>query len=142
VPFKGAQPAVTQTLGGEVKVLYMGLGGVLQYVKSGKLAVLGVAERSRTALLPGVQTLAEQGVPGVEVNAWYGVFAPMGTAATVIARVNTEVNAALKLSDVVERLAAAGIEVTGGTPEALARDVQADYARYGRIVKEFGIQAD
>ena len=91
---------------------------------------------------PTVPTATEQGVPGVEVNAWYGVFAPAGTPAAAITRINQEINDALKLPDVREKLTAAGIEVVGGTPQVLADYMKSDNLRYGSLAKELNIKAD
>lgn len=142
VPYKGAQPAVVAALGGEVRVLYMPLGGIVQHIRSGKLVPLGVAEKSRTGLMPDLPTLGEQGYKGVEVNAWYGVLAPAGTPPAVIARLNQEINAALQAADVRERLSVAGMDVVGGTPATLATEMREGYERYGKIVHDFGIRAD
>lgn len=142
VPYKGVAPAVTDTLGGQVKVLFVALGGVSQHIKSGKLVPLAVVEQKRTPLLPEVPTLAELGYKDVVVDAWYGVLAPKGTPDAVIAKLNDELNAVLAMPELKERLAGAGIEARGGTAAQLGAQMRDDHARYGRIVKEFGIQAD
>lgn len=143
VPFRGNAPAVTQVLGGQINVIFASLGGALQHVTSGKLVPLALTDGSRSALLPGVPTLAEAGVSGVEVNAWYGVFAPAGTPSAVIARLNEEIGAIVGQAEVRERLANGGIEpLAGSTPEAMAATARDEFDRYGRIVREFRIQAD
>ncbi len=143
VPYKGVAPSVSDTLGGQVQILFTSLGGgVAQHLRSGRLRVLALTERQRSSLLPGVPTMAELGYPGVETDAWYGVFAPAGTPAEVISRMNREINRVLALAEVRERLNAAGADVRGGSAEAFASEMRDDYARYGRIVREFGIQAD
>ena len=143
VPYKGVAPSVSDTLGGQVPILFTSLGGgVAQHLRTGRLRVLALTERQRSPLLPGVSTMAELGYPGVETDAWYGVFAPTGTSAEVISRMNREINRVLALVDVRERLNAAGADVRGGSAEAFASEMRDDYARYGRIVREFGIQAD
>ena len=143
VPYKGVAPSVADTLGGQVKVLFVAAGGgVIQHLRSGKLLPIAVTEKRRTALFPGLTTLTELGIAGVEVDAWYGVLAPAGTPAQVIARFNAEINAVIAMPDVRERLSTAGIDVRGGTPEAFGAEMREDHARYGRIVQEFGIRAD
>ena len=142
VPYRGVAPSITAALGGEVKLLYVGLGGAVPHIKAGKLVPLAVTEKARSSLLPTVPTATEQGVPGVEVNAWYGVFAPAGTPAAAITRINQEINDALKLPDVREKLTAAGIEVVGGTPQLLADYMKSDNLRYGSLAKELNIKAD
>ncbi|MEO7939189.1 MAG: tripartite tricarboxylate transporter substrate binding protein [Burkholderiaceae bacterium] len=142
VPYRGVAPSITAAVGGEVKLLFTGLGGAIQFIKAGKLVPLAVTEKSRSSLLPSVPTATEQGVPDVEVNAWYGVFAPTGTPAAVIARINEEMNAVLKMPEVQAKLANAGVEVLGGTPQVLADFMQADNQRYGTLAKELNIKAD
>jgi tripartite-type tricarboxylate transporter receptor subunit TctC len=143
VPYKGVAPSVAAALSGEVKILFTALGGsVAPHLRAGKLRVIAVTEKRRTPLLKDIPTLSELGYPGVEVDAWYGVLAPAGTPAAVIARLNREINEVLAIPEVRERLNVAGIDVRGGTAEALASEMRDDHARYGRIVQEFGIKAD
>jgi len=142
VPYRGVAPALNAALGGEVQLLFVALGGALPHIKAGKLVPLAVVEKARSSLLPDVPTASEQGVKGVEVAAWYGVFAPAGTPAAAIQRLNQEINAALKLPDVRERLAGAGLEVLGGTPSRLADFMKADDERYGTLARELRIRAD
>ena len=142
VPYKGVAPSITAALGGEVKLLYVGLGGAVPHIKSGKLVPLAVTESRRSELLPEVPTATEQGVPGVEVNAWYGVFAPAATPAATIARINREINEVIKMPEVRDKLMAAGIEVLGGTPQVLEGFMKADNQRYGALARELNIKAD
>ena len=142
VPYRGTAPAMTALLGGEVQLLYVGLGGALPHIKSGKIVALAVTEKSRSELLPQVATTTEQGVRNVEVNAWYGVFAPAGTPPAVIAKLNQEINEVLKMPDVRAKLTGAGLEVLGGTPQVLAGFMREDDARYGVIARELSIKAD
>ena len=142
VPYRGVAPSINAALGGEVKLLYVGLGGAVPHIKAGKLVPLAVTEKARSELLPEVPTATEQGVAGVEVNAWYGVFVPTGTPAPVVARLNQEINAVLQMPDVRTRFVGAGVEVLGGTPQQLADVVKADDERYGRLARELNIKAD
>ncbi len=142
VPYRGVAPSITATLAGEVKLLYVGLGGAVPHIKAGKLVPLAVTEARRSELLPEVPTATEQGVPGVEVNAWYGVFAPAATPAATIARINREINDVIKLPEVREKLMGAGIEVLGGSPQVLADFMKSDNQRYGTLARELGIKAD
>lgn len=142
VPYKGVAPSLNAALAGEVKLLYTGVGGALQHIKAGKLVPLALTEKSRSALLPDVPTATEQGVANVEVNAWYGVFAPAATPAAVVQRINQEVNAVIRMPDVRERLLGAGIEPLGGAPQVLADFMKADTQRYGQLARELGIKAD
>ena len=113
VPYRGVAPSITGALSGEVKLLYVGLGGAVPHIKAGKLVPLAVTEKARSTLLPSVPTATEQGFPNVEVNAWYGVFAPAGTSAATITRINQEINEVLKMPKVREKFTGAGLEVLG-----------------------------
>jgi len=142
VPYKGVAPSITASLAGEVKLLYVGLGGAVPHIKAGKLVPLAVTEARRSELLPEVPTATEQGVSGVEVNAWYGVFAPAATPAATIARINREINEVIKMPEVRDKLMAAGIEVAGGSPQVLEGFMKADNQRYGTLARELNIKAD
>ena len=143
VPFNGVAPSVTAVLGGQVDVLFVAMGGgIAQHLRSGKLLVIAVTEKRRTAQLPDVSTMRELGYPSVETDAWYGVLAPSATPPAVIARMNQEINAIIAMPDVKTRMNNAGIDVRGGTSEAFGAEMRDDHARYGRIVKEFAIKAD
>jgi tripartite-type tricarboxylate transporter receptor subunit TctC len=142
VPYKGVAPSVVAALGGEVKFLFVGLGGALPHIRSGKLVPLAVTEKSRSPLLPEVPTAGEQGVRGVEVNAWYGVFAPSGTPSAVRAQINADINEVLRLADVRDKLATAGLDVLGGPEQVLGDFMKADRQRYSQLTKELNIKAD
>jgi tripartite-type tricarboxylate transporter receptor subunit TctC len=142
VPYKGVAPSVMAAVGGEIKFLFVGLGGALPHIKSGKLVPLAVTEKNRSPLLPEVPTAGEQGVRGVEVNAWYGVFAPVGTPNAVRAQINADINEVLKLSDVRDKLMAAGLDVLGGSDQVLGDFMKADRQRYGQLAKALNIKAD
>ena len=142
VPYKGQTPSVTDTIAGQVKVLFVALSGVMGHIRSGKLVPLAVAEKQRTSIIPELPTLAEFGIKGVEVDAWLGVLAPAGTPIAIIARWNQEINAVVKMPDVRARLNGLGIDARGGTPEEFGATMREDHERYGRIAQEFGIKAD
>jgi len=142
VPYKGVAPSITAALGGEVKLLYVGLGGAVPHIKSGKLVPLAVTESRRSELLPEVPTATEQGVAQVEVNAWYGVFAPAATPVAVVQRINQDFNAVLQIPELREKLLQAGIEPLGGTPQVLAGFMKTDSQRYGQLARELNIKAD
>lgn len=142
IPYKGVMPAVTDTVSGQVKVAFSALGGVGQFITSGRLNAIAVIEKQRSALLPNVPTLTESGIAGVEVGVFFPLLAPAGTPAAVIARLNEEANAILRTPEVRDRLLAAGVEVRGGSAESAALDIREEFARYGRVVAEFGIKGD
>ena len=142
VPYRGVAPSLNAALSGEVKLLFTGVGGALQHIKAGKLVPLALTEARRSDLLPDVPTATEQGVAQVEVNAWYGVFAPAATPAAVVQRINQDMNAVLQMPEVREKLLLAGIEPLGGPAQVLAGFMKTDNQRYGQLARELGIRAD
>ncbi len=142
VPYRGVAPSITGTLAGDTPLLFVALGGALPHVRAGKLVPLAVVEPARSSLMPEVPTATEQGVPQVEVNAWYGVFVPTGTPLTVVARLNEEINLALKLPDVRDRMQKVGLEPLGGEAQVLQGFMKNDDARYGAIARRLNIRAD
>jgi tripartite-type tricarboxylate transporter receptor subunit TctC len=142
VPYRGVAPSLNAALAAEVKLLFTGVGGALQHIKAGKLVPLALTEKNRSSLLPDLPTATEQGVAGVEVNAWYGVFAPAGSPAAVLQRLNQEFNAVIRMADVRERLLGAGIEPLGGSAQVLAEFMKTDAQRYGQLARELNIKAD
>ncbi len=142
VPYRGVAPAVNDLLGGHLKLMYVSLSSIMPHIAGGRVVLLATVERRRTPLLPALPTMAEQGFKGVEVDAWYGLLGPKGMPEEAVQVLNRHLNAALALPDVAERLKAMGAVPVGGKPADLAKEVADDFARYGRIVREFGIQAD
>lgn len=142
VPYKGASPALADVMGGQIDVAIMSVPSVLGLVKSGKLSAIAVTSGRRSPALPSTPTLAESGQSGVDVVVWLGLFAPAATPASIVARLNAEVNKVLQSPDVTEKLAAQGVTPAGGTPEQFAEFVRTDYARWGRIVKEAGVKLE
>jgi len=142
VPYKGGAQAITDVIGGHVAVVAVNALEVLPHVKSGKLRVLAVMSANRSPALPEVPTVAESGYPRFEAAVWYGLVAPAGTPAAVVARLNAEVRAALAVPAVKALLASAGGEVEPGTPEQFGALIQAERARYEKLIREAGIKPD
>lgn len=142
VPYRGVAPVITDVLGGHISVTWMTLGPVAPHLSTNKMNLLAVADAKRSPLAPQVPTLGELGIKGVEVGAWQGLFGPKGLPPAVVKTLNEHMNAILKMPDVVERLKVLGILPEGGTPEALAKTNAADNARFGKVITQFGIQAD
>ena len=142
IPYKGVMPAVADTVSGQVKIAFSALGGVGQFITSGRLNAVAVIEKQRTALLPGVPTLTESGIAGVEVGVFFPLLAPAATPAAIVARLNEEANAILRAPEIRERLLSAGVEVRGGSAEDAAREIREEFARFGRVVAEFGIKGE
>ena len=142
VPYKGSPAAATDVLGGQVPLLIDTISAAKAGLASGKLRAIAVTSAKPTALLPGVLTVAEQGVPGFDVSAWNALYAPKGTPAPVIARLNAEVSKVLAQPDVQQRLLQLGHEPVGGTPAELAAFERAERAKWEPIIRKAGLKAD
>ncbi|HYS74563.1 MAG TPA: tripartite tricarboxylate transporter substrate binding protein [Burkholderiales bacterium] len=142
VPYKGAAQALTDTLGGQVQSLMSSVPSALSQIRAGRLRAIAVTSAKRTPELPDAPTIAESGYRGFEANTWYGLLAPAGTPAPIIARLNDEVNRVLRTPEVRERLASEGGEALGGSPEQFASFLKAEHAKWGRIVRESGARAE
>ena len=140
VPYKGASPAITDVMGGQVDVYIGTLTSLVPLMKSGKLNGVAVTTAKRSVDFPDIPTLDESGAKGMDFNIWMGLFAPVGTPAEVIAILNKEVNRALQVPELVAKLKASGVTPAGGTSQAFAEFVKADYAKWGALVKESGIK--
>lgn len=139
VPYKGAGPATTAVLTGEAQMFFAPLGPSLVHVRSGKVRALGIGSAKRSSLLPDLPTIAESGVPGYEADTWYGLSAPAGTPRAVSTALNAGVATALKDPEIVQRFAALGFEPASSTPEAFARYVRAEIAKWGATMKQAGM---
>ena len=142
IPYRGTGPAVTDLLGGQVETMFLPIHVALPHVRAGKLLALGIGSDRRHPLLPDLPTLSETVLPGMEMSAWQGVVAPTGTPAPILQRLHAEITRALQNPEVRAKLAAAGTEVLGSTPEEYAAYIRAEMTRWARIVKESGARAD
>lgn len=142
VPYRGSGPAIVDLLGGQLPMMYTTLGPVAQHIASGKLANIGVADAKRSPLAASVPTLAEAGFNDSEVGAWQGLVGPKGMSPDIVRVLNGHMNEILKMPDVVTRMTGLALVPVGGEPAALSRAVASDFNRYGKIIKETGIQAD
>jgi tripartite-type tricarboxylate transporter receptor subunit TctC len=134
VPYKGAGPALTDLIGGQVQMLISGYSSAIGHVKSGKLRALGVTGAKRLRADPDLPTIGET-VKGYEVTSWYGFLAPRRTPPAVIARLQKEVAAAVKRPDVAERMEVLGIEPEGNTPNEFREQIRSEIAKWGQVVK-------
>lgn len=142
VAYKGAVPATTDLVGGHVQLMFNGLATPLPHIRAGKLRALAMAGARRSELLPDLPTVQEAGVPGYVYEQWAGLFAPAGTPAEIIARVNAESDRILKLPEVREKLSQLGLEAQGGTAEDLARAVRTELPRMSEIIRQVGIKPE
>ena len=142
VPYNGIGPATVALLGGQVNVALLTPPSTVPQVKAGKLRALAVTGPKRLALLPAVPTVAESGFPGFEVNNWQVLLAPAGTPREVVTKLYEETAKSLKLPDVVERLTAVGTDPVGSTPEECTVFIEAEIAKWGKVIKQSGAKAD
>ncbi len=142
VPYKGSGGALADLVGGHVQAMIVSLQTAAPYVQSGKLRMLSVMSAQRSPAFPDVPTLRELGLPDLEVDTWYGMFAPAGTPGAVVARLNAELNPLLKQPEVRELLAKQGMAAAGGTPERFGDLVKRELARWSLVVAKAGIKAD
>jgi tripartite-type tricarboxylate transporter receptor subunit TctC len=142
VPYKGGGQAVTDLIGGQVPLASLGALPLIPYHKSGKIKILAQTTRTRSASLPEVPTFVESGYKDLVLEQWQGVFLPARTPTDIVSRLNTEILKSLAEADVRERYAQNGLEVVGSTSQQFAAVVQADYEKYGRLVRELKIKLD
>lgn len=142
VPYKGSAPAVTDLLGNQIGIMFDNMPSAIQHVRSGKLVPLAVTTAKRSPELPNVPTIAEAGVPGYEATSWFGMFAPAGTPAPVLAKLNAAIVKVLAQPDVKKKINEQGAEVYSETPEQFAAFIQTESVKWGKVVKESGASAD
>ena len=142
VPYKGSAPAVTDLLGNQIGIMFDNMPSAIQHVRSGKLVPLAVITAKRSPELPNVPTIAEAGVPGYEATSWFGMFAPAGTPAPVLAKLNAAIVKVLAQPDVKKKINEQGAEVYSETPEQFAAFIQAESVKWGKVVKESGASLD
>jgi tripartite-type tricarboxylate transporter receptor subunit TctC len=142
VPYRGDGQALTDVLAGRVPLMMSGYVVAVPHVEAGKLRALAVTSSERTEILASVPTVAETGYKGYAVDAWTGFFAPAGTPAAVVERLNREIAAALASPAVQAHLAATGAQSSAGSPAQFARFVQAEWERYGKLVRGLDLQAE
>jgi tripartite-type tricarboxylate transporter receptor subunit TctC len=140
VPYRGAAPALTDLLGGQVQEVSLDMPVVISQIQAGTLLPIGVAGDKRDALLPDVPTLAEQGYPNTDASNWYALLAPAKTPPAVIAKLNKAVNDALNDPAVHDKLVKAGATPVGGTPQSLATFLRSEYDKWGHVVEANGIK--
>jgi tripartite-type tricarboxylate transporter receptor subunit TctC len=138
IPFPGAAPAIAAVLSGQVKLGFMAVPSTVPHIKSGKLVAIAVTSPQRLASLPEVPTVAESGYPGFQVDNMYGVLAPQGTPPDVVRKLHGDIVRVLQDSDLKKSFAAAAIDIVGNTPEEFARYIEAETAKWARVVKASG----
>ena len=142
VPYKGSAPAVTDLLGNQIGIMFDNMPSAIQHVRSGKLVPIAVTTAKRSPELPNVPTIAEAGVPGYEATSWFGLFAPANTPAPVVVQLNKAIVKVLAQPEVKKKINEQGAETYSETPEQFAAFIQAESAKWGKVVKESGASLD
>ena len=142
VPYKGSAPLLTDLMGGQINYSFDTMAAVTPHVKGGKVYAVAQTRTKRSATYPDLPTVAESGYPGFDATTWYGMLGPAKMAPDVVARINRDVNAAMAMPDVKERLAGVGAEDGGGTPQQFADFMRAERIKWARVVKEANVKVD
>ena len=142
IPYRGSGPLITDLIGGQVQYSFETMTAATPHVKSGKVIAIAQTRPQRSKAFPDVPTVAESGFPGFDATTWYGLVGPKGLPPALARRMNEDINRALAMPDVAERLNAAGDEDSGGTPERFAEFMQSERTKYSALVKEAGIKID
>lgn len=142
IPYKGGGQAVQDLVSGQLKVGVLGSAPVVPHGQSGRLHLLAVSTKARSASMPEVPTIAESGYAGFDMTQWFGILAPIGTPPEVVARLSSEFQKALADPGVKQRLANSGLEPVGGSPAEFARRIRDESVTWARAVTEFGIKLE
>mgnify|MGYP002788728876 CR=1 FL=1 len=141
VPYKGAGPAFTDLMGGQVQMMIATASLALPHRQSGKVRALAVTSGKRIAAAPDLPTAAESGAPGYEYSAWYGLLAPAGTPAAIVSRLSSEIRKITDDADTRQKFSGDGLDALSSTPEAFAAYLASEVAKWAKVVKAAGIQA-
>jgi len=142
VPYKGGGPAMIDLVGGQISGSFASMPSSIPFVRSGKLRALAVTAPKRSPAAPEVPTVSEAGIPGFSVLDWQGMFTTAKTPATAVSKLNTEIKRALALPDVIEKLAATGVEIQTTSPEEWGRFVKSEIEKWAKVVKTAGIKLE
>jgi len=142
VPYKGGGPAVTDLIAGRVSIYFSTVALATPHMRGGRLKGIGVTTAKRVSSLPQVPTIAESGLPGYEVNGWYGLLAPARTPVPIVNRLNSEIRKALQNPEMREKLAALGVEAIGSTPAEFEKIIETDITKWTPVIKRLNIKMD
>jgi len=142
IPYKGSAPGLTALIGGETMIGFTDMLIPLPHVKSGRLRALAVTGSQHSALMPALPTVAESGLPGYSVTAWFGLLAPAGTPSDIISRINAEIRKGFGTPQLKERFGAMGADAVATTPEQFAQFIRVEMAKWSKVVKAAGIRAE
>ena len=139
IPYKGSVQILTEMMGGRVDATILGLGALTPFIRSGRVRLLAVTSPQRSELFPDVPAVAEV-LPGYDSRGWFGYLAPAKTPPKIVALLNREINRAMMMPDVKEKLTAIGLTVVAETPESFAQTLRSDYEKYGKLIRIIGLQ--
>ena len=140
VPYKGGVQIMTELTAGRMDATILGVGAATPFIRAGRVRLLAVTSPTRAEQYPDAPTIAEAGVPGYDSRGWFGYLAPAGTPPEIVALLNREINRAMMMPDVKEKLNAIGLTVVAETPESFAQTLKSDYEKYGKLIKTIGLQ--
>jgi len=142
VPYKGAQPALTDVIAGQVQMMFATSASVIPYIKANRLRALAVTTAQRSASVPELPTVSEAGVPGFEATTWHGVVVPAATPSGLIELLNKQINSALEEKDLKDRLTSLGAEIAIGTPQEFAGYIKRETPKWAKVVKDSGARPE
>ncbi|MFM1938607.1 MAG: hypothetical protein RLY32_349 [Pseudomonadota bacterium] len=142
VPYKGSAPGMLDLASGQVQFMVDTINSTLPMIRDGRLRALAVATSKRSSVLPELPTIAESLIPGFEMSAWQGIVVPTGTPASIISRLNTELQKVLASPEVRSKLLASGTEILGGSPEQYSLYIQQELKRFAQLAREAGARID
>ncbi len=142
VPYKGAMPGITDLVAGHVAMMFTSVLSTQQFARSGRVRMLAVADARRSPSAPEIPTIAEAGIPGVEVTSWWGVLVPAKTPNDIVARLNTEVLKIMTSADARQRLGSMGADLVTNTPQQFADHIKLENAKWGQLARESGARVD
>lgn len=142
IPYKGNAAAMVDVIGGQIEMLFDQMATAVPHVKGGKVRALGVTTAARSPAMPNVPTIAEAGVPGYEMSAWFGLVGPPGMSRELVARIRTDFIRALAQPDVKERLASQGLDLISDTPEQFTAFLKSELVKWAKVIKESGARLD
>jgi tripartite-type tricarboxylate transporter receptor subunit TctC len=142
VPYKGGAPQVTALMAGETQASFATVGTVINHIRGGKLRALGLGSTKPSKALPGLPTLDESGVKGYDMSPWIGVFVPAGTPRPIIDKLNAEINKALAVPDVIQKLENQALDPAPSTVDQFNAVLKTDYEKYGKLIKMTGAKVE
>jgi tripartite-type tricarboxylate transporter receptor subunit TctC len=139
VPYRGVAPAITDVMGGQVDSAFSSVPSVLQMIQGGNVRALAVSSARRIAIAPEIPTIAESGIPGFDVNPWWGILAPAGIDMAIVRKINSDVASVLRSKEMIDFLATQGAEPLISSPEEFLGILQADVVKWAKVVKDAGV---